>query len=83
MRFKGIHYLNEPVIFDGIFAIMRPFMKEKILQRVSIVCVFIISHAISRECKTLVILPCTGRSIDSDGVEFYVELSLQGSMEFL
>lgn len=34
MRFKGIHYLNEPVIFDGIFAIMRPFMKEKILQRI-------------------------------------------------
>lgn len=33
MRFKGVHYLNEPVIFDGIFAIVRPFMKEKILQR--------------------------------------------------
>ena len=48
MRFKGIHYLNEPVIFDGIFAIMRPFMKEKILQRVSIFCVFTISPAISR-----------------------------------
>ena len=35
MRFKGIHYLNEPIIFDAIFAIVRPFMKEKILQRVS------------------------------------------------
>ena len=36
MRFKGIHYLNEPIIFDAIFAIVRPFMKEKILQRVSV-----------------------------------------------
>ena len=35
MRFKGVHYLNEPIIFDAIFAIVRPFMKEKILQRVS------------------------------------------------
>ncbi|XP_052762894.1 alpha-tocopherol transfer protein-like isoform X1 [Mya arenaria] len=34
MRFKGIHYLNEPAIFDYIFAIVRPFLKEKILSRV-------------------------------------------------
>ena len=40
MRFKGVHYLNEPIIFDGIFAIVRPFMKEKILQRVSSSSVF-------------------------------------------
>lgn len=33
MRFKGMHYLNEPVIFDAIFAVVRPFMKEKLLQR--------------------------------------------------
>lgn len=36
MRFKGIHYVNEPVIFDMIFAVIRPFMKQKILDRVSI-----------------------------------------------
>ncbi|XP_052239478.1 alpha-tocopherol transfer protein-like isoform X4 [Dreissena polymorpha] len=34
MRFKGIHYLNEPAVFDYIFAIMKPFLKEKILSRV-------------------------------------------------
>jgi len=34
MRFKGIHYINEPSVFDYIFAIVKPFMKEKILSRV-------------------------------------------------
>ncbi|XP_060565186.1 alpha-tocopherol transfer protein-like isoform X3 [Ruditapes philippinarum] len=34
MRFKGIHYVNEPVIFDMIFAVIRPFMKQKILDRI-------------------------------------------------
>ncbi|KAL4217917.1 hypothetical protein ACF0H5_022656 [Mactra antiquata] len=34
MRFKGIHYVNEPAVFDYVFAIIRPFMKQKILDRI-------------------------------------------------
>ncbi|XP_053382425.1 alpha-tocopherol transfer protein-like isoform X3 [Mercenaria mercenaria] len=34
MRFKGIHYVNEPVVFDMVFAVIRPFMKQKILDRI-------------------------------------------------
>lgn len=36
VRFKGLHYLNEPTFFDVVFAIVKQFMKEKILRRVSI-----------------------------------------------
>ncbi|XP_061183887.1 alpha-tocopherol transfer protein-like [Saccostrea echinata] len=32
-RFKGIHYLNEPAVFDYIFAIVKQFMKEKTVNR--------------------------------------------------
>jgi hypothetical protein len=33
-RFKGIHYINEPAVFDYIFAIAKQFMKEKTVSRV-------------------------------------------------
>ncbi|KAK3087066.1 hypothetical protein FSP39_001176 [Pinctada imbricata] len=33
LRFKGLHYLNEPTIFDYIFSIVKPFMKEKTKNR--------------------------------------------------
>jgi len=33
-RFKGIHYFNEPSIFDYVFAILKQFMKEKTVSRV-------------------------------------------------
>ncbi|ESO83200.1 hypothetical protein LOTGIDRAFT_133798 [Lottia gigantea] len=32
-RIKSIHYVNEPVFFDVIFAIIKQFLKEKILKR--------------------------------------------------
>ncbi|XP_048727428.2 alpha-tocopherol transfer protein-like isoform X1 [Ostrea edulis] len=32
-RFKGIHYINEPAVFDYIFAIAKQFMKEKTVSR--------------------------------------------------
>ena len=38
-RFKGIHYVHEPTFFDVVFAIVRQFLKEKMLKRVSLHCV--------------------------------------------
>ena len=34
MRLKAVHYVNEPAIFDVIFAIVRQFMRKKLLERV-------------------------------------------------
>jgi len=36
MRIKGLHVVNEPSIFGTIFAIVKPFLKEKTVQRVCI-----------------------------------------------
>ncbi|XP_004630989.1 alpha-tocopherol transfer protein-like isoform X2 [Octodon degus] len=33
IRIKAVHVVNEPRIFKGIFAIIRPFLKEKIANR--------------------------------------------------
>lgn len=46
MRFKSFHILHEPFYFDAILAILRPFLKEKIRNRVRIflVNVFFISQ---------------------------------------
>ena len=38
-RFKGIHYVHEPTFFDVVFTIVRQFLKEKMLKRVSLHCV--------------------------------------------
>ncbi|GFO44906.1 alpha-tocopherol transfer protein-like, partial [Plakobranchus ocellatus] len=35
MRFKKLDYVNEPTFFDVIFAIVKQFMKEKLLKRIS------------------------------------------------
>lgn len=35
IRIKAVHIVNEPRIFKGIFAIIKPFLKEKIANRVS------------------------------------------------
>ncbi|XP_021376046.1 alpha-tocopherol transfer protein-like [Mizuhopecten yessoensis] len=32
-RFKGLHYLHEPVFFDYVFAIVKQFLKEKTVSR--------------------------------------------------
>jgi len=37
MRLKGLHLVNEPLIFSAIFAIVRPFLKEKTVKRVCII----------------------------------------------
>ncbi|XP_076452323.1 alpha-tocopherol transfer protein-like [Babylonia areolata] len=34
MRFRAAHYLNEPTFMDAMFAIAKPFMKEKFLKRI-------------------------------------------------
>nr|XP_033770408.1 alpha-tocopherol transfer protein-like isoform X1 [Geotrypetes seraphini]XP_033770409.1 alpha-tocopherol transfer protein-like isoform X1 [Geotrypetes seraphini] len=33
IRIKAVHVINEPRIFKGIFAILKPFLKEKIVNR--------------------------------------------------
>ncbi|XP_075384834.1 alpha-tocopherol transfer protein-like [Tenrec ecaudatus] len=33
IRIKAVHVVNEPRIFKGIFAVMKPFLKEKIANR--------------------------------------------------
>jgi len=37
MRLKGMHLINEPSVFSVIFAIVKPFLKEKTVQRVCII----------------------------------------------
>jgi len=36
MRIKGLHVVNEASIFGTIFAIVKPFLKEKTVKRVCI-----------------------------------------------
>lgn len=36
MRFKAFHILHEPFYFDAILALIKPFMSDKIRDRVSI-----------------------------------------------
>nr|XP_006822514.1 PREDICTED: alpha-tocopherol transfer protein-like [Saccoglossus kowalevskii] len=33
IRIKGMHYVNEPRLFDAVFAVVRPFLKEKLKNR--------------------------------------------------
>uniref|UniRef100_A0A8C5QA41 Alpha tocopherol transfer protein like n=1 Tax=Leptobrachium leishanense TaxID=445787 RepID=A0A8C5QA41_9ANUR len=33
IRIKAVNVINEPMIFKGIFAILRPFLKEKLVKR--------------------------------------------------
>lgn len=37
LRFKGFHIVNEPFYFDAIMAVLKPFLKDKIRKRVSII----------------------------------------------
>ena len=37
IRIKAVNIINEPRIFKGIFAIIKPFLKEKMAERVTIV----------------------------------------------
>lgn len=37
IRIKAVNIINEPRIFKGIFAIIKPFLKEKIANRVRFV----------------------------------------------
>ncbi|XP_072175968.1 alpha-tocopherol transfer protein-like [Diadema setosum] len=34
VRLQGVHFVNEPLLFDGAFTILKPFMQEKIRKRV-------------------------------------------------
>ncbi|ESN92479.1 hypothetical protein HELRODRAFT_115835 [Helobdella robusta] len=35
MRFKGFHFINEPTVFGYLFSLVKPFLKEKIVQRLN------------------------------------------------
>lgn len=35
MRFRGFHFINEPLYLYTMFTIIKPFLKDKIKQRVS------------------------------------------------
>lgn len=37
LRFKAFHILNQPFYFDAVLTILRPFLKEKIRNRVSVI----------------------------------------------
>lgn len=37
IRIKAVNIINEPRIFKGIFAIIKPFLKEKMAERVTVV----------------------------------------------
>jgi len=37
MRLKALHVVNEPSVFSTIFAIVKPFLKEKTVKRVCII----------------------------------------------
>ncbi|XP_072323775.1 alpha-tocopherol transfer protein [Scyliorhinus torazame] len=34
LKVRGIHMINEPVLFDSVFAIIKPFLSEKIKERI-------------------------------------------------
>ncbi|XP_071945515.1 alpha-tocopherol transfer protein-like [Antedon mediterranea] len=34
VRLQGIHFVNEPVVFSGVYHILKPFMQDKIKKRV-------------------------------------------------
>ncbi|XP_067887001.1 alpha-tocopherol transfer protein [Heterodontus francisci] len=34
LKVRGIHMINEPVLFDSVFAIIKPFLSEKIRERI-------------------------------------------------
>lgn len=40
MRLKAIHFVNEPAVFGAIFAVIKPFLKEKLVKRVCTVLLF-------------------------------------------
>ncbi|XP_077473579.1 alpha-tocopherol transfer protein-like isoform X4 [Stigmatopora argus] len=52
VRIKAVHVVNEPRIFKGIFALIKPFLKEKMAQRVSH------TRSTARTCAR-----CTDRSL--------------------
>lgn len=35
LKVRGIHLVNEPMFFRPVFAMLRPFLPDKIKQRVS------------------------------------------------
>lgn len=35
LKVRGIHLINEPIIFHAVFSMIKPFLTEKIKERVS------------------------------------------------
>ncbi|XP_033104263.1 alpha-tocopherol transfer protein-like [Anneissia japonica] len=36
VRLQGIHFVNEPLVFSGVYHILKPFMQDKIRKRVQV-----------------------------------------------
>lgn len=51
MRFKAFHILNEPFYFDAVLALIKPFMTDKIRNRVNIL-TLIESYSILKKLKS-------------------------------
>lgn len=41
LRFKGFHVVNEPFYFDAVMTVLKPFLKDKIKKRVSLLILFL------------------------------------------
>ncbi|KAB7501350.1 Alpha-tocopherol transfer protein-like, partial [Armadillidium nasatum] len=44
LRFKALHFVNEPSVFDWVFSLVKPFLSETIKGRVSANLYFLIHH---------------------------------------
>lgn len=83
LRIKGIHIVNQPKIFQMVFALFKPFLREKLRGR-------IIFHGTDRESLHKHISPkclpkCYDGTLDMprvDGAEWY-ELLLKCDKEYL
>ena len=55
LRFKGMHFINEPVIFNYVFMIFKPFMKSKMVARVGYLITALIIRALVPICLIIVL----------------------------
>lgn len=44
LRFKALHFVHEPSIFDWVFSLVKPFLSETIKGRVSILAVLLLDY---------------------------------------
>ena len=88
IRLKGVHFLCQPWYISLVLTIVKPFMKEKLRQRVRIeitkMMLFLLSPFFSFSCifMALILLKCTHSWIHSsfqlnqEGLLLHLKLSL-------